>query len=92
MTLLPAAFNISPQHAIQVPGGVLGYKRDGGGLTESYILHQKKYMDHILCTQKNTRLEILDPKKYKCKLRPAMKVNVLAKIPMIGPMISLSNR
>ena len=50
-----------------IPGGVLGYKRDGGGgggATEPNILHPKKYMDLILCTQKNTRLEILDPKKY----------------------------
>ena len=51
-------------HDIVVPGGVLGYKRDGGGPTEPNILHPKKYMDLILCTQKNTRLEILDPKKY----------------------------
>ena len=44
-------------------GGVLGYKRDGGwgggGPTESNILNPKKYMDLILCTQKNTRLEII---------------------------------
>ena len=32
--------------------------------TEPNILHPKNYMDLILCTQKNTRLEILDPKKY----------------------------
>ena len=31
---------------------------------EPNILHPKKYMDLILCTQKNTRLDILDPKKY----------------------------
>ena len=45
----------------QTPGGgVLGYKHDGGvgGPTEPNILHPKKYMDLILCTQKNTRLEI----------------------------------
>ena len=44
------------------PGGVgeLGYKRDGGGgPTEPNILHPKKYMDLILCTQKITRLEII---------------------------------
>ena len=40
------------------PGGVLGYKRDGGGgggggPTEPNILHPKKYMDLILCIQKN---------------------------------------
>ena len=28
-----------------------------GGPTEPNILHPKKYMDLILCTQKNTRLE-----------------------------------
>ena len=39
-------------------GGVLGYKRDGGP-TEPNILHPKKYMDLILSTQKNTRLEII---------------------------------
>ena len=44
--------------AIVVPGGVLGYKRDGGGPTEPNILHPKNYMDLIL-TQKNTRLEII---------------------------------
>ena len=36
----------------------------GGGATEPNILHPKKYMDLILCTQINTRLELLDPKKY----------------------------
>ena len=45
--------------ALSPPGGVLGYKRDGGGPTEPNILHPKKYMDLILCTQKNTRLEII---------------------------------
>ena len=49
------------------PGGLLGYKRDGGGgggggPTEHNIFNLKKYMDLILCTQKNTRLDILDPK------------------------------
>ena len=38
-------------------GGVLEYKRDGGGPTEPNILHPKKFLDLILCTQKNTRLE-----------------------------------
>ena len=33
------------------------------GATEPNILHPKKYMDLILCTQKNTRLDILDPEK-----------------------------
>ena len=54
--------------SLSVPRGVLGYKRDGGGgggvPTEPNILHPKKYMDLILCTHKNTRLEILDLKKY----------------------------
>ena len=49
----------------RIPGEVLRYKRDGGGggggPTEPNILHPKKYMDLILYTQKNTRLEILDP-------------------------------
>ena len=44
---------------VQTPGGLLGYKRDGGGPTEPNILHPKKYMDLILCTQKNTRLKIM---------------------------------
>ena len=37
-------------------GGVLGYKHDEGegGPTEPNILHPEKYMDLILCTQKNT--------------------------------------
>ena len=33
-----------------------------GDPTEPNILHPKKYMDLILCTQKNTRLDILDQK------------------------------
>ena len=45
---------------INVTGGGGG----GGGATEPNILHPRKYMDLILCTQKNTRLDILDPKKY----------------------------
>ena len=51
---LPGAAGYS---GINVMGG-------GGGPTEPNILHPKKYMDLVLCTQKNTRLEILDPKKY----------------------------
>ena len=43
-------------------GGYSGINVTGGPM-EPNILHPKKYMDHILCTQKNTRLEILDPKK-----------------------------
>ena len=31
----------------------------GGGPAEPNILNPKKYMDLILCTQKNTRLEII---------------------------------
>ena len=31
----------------------------GGGPTEPNILNPKKYMDLTLCTQKNTRLEII---------------------------------
>ena len=47
-----------------IPGGSLRYKSDGGGPTEPNNLCPKKYMDLILCTQENTRLEILDPKNY----------------------------
>ena len=61
--------NLTLADKLRPPGGELGYKHDGGGggggPTEPNILHPKKYMDLILCTQKNTRLEILDPKKYK---------------------------
>ena len=50
-------------NAVNVTGG------GGGGPTEPNILHPKKYMDLILCSQKNTRLDILDPKKYIKKIR-----------------------
>ena len=46
------------QFTVKYPGGLLGYKRDGGG-GGGNILHPKKYMDLILCTQKNTSLEIM---------------------------------
>ena len=42
-------------------GGYSGINMTGGGEgpTEPNILHPKKYMDLILCYQKNTRLEIV---------------------------------
>ena len=58
-TMLPTLITIQLQ---VIPGGVLGYKRDGGP-TEPNILHPNKYMDLLLCTHKNTGLEILDPKR-----------------------------
>ena len=64
MSITPREVNQGQNEtAEQNPRGVLGYKRDrggGGGPTEPDILHPKKYMDVILCTQKNTRLEILE--------------------------------
>ena len=54
----------SLQELKSTPGGnrvnVTGGGGGGGGPTDPNILHPKKYLDPILCTQKNTRLEILD--------------------------------
>ena len=65
---------------VNTPGGLLGYKRDGGGggggPMEPNILHPKKNMDLILCTQKKTRLDILDPKKYMIGLNCVRTVSL----------------